>query len=458
MKRIIKTRNYRNMPYMIYSLVISVVFTVILSTTVSASNMDASIYLKPSLTLSIPTSTVNIDLDPGSNAFSSQAISIEVGTNNSNGYKLYVSTADDSTDLVSTIDSTNTIPTLPSTDDNDCSSGCLEADFPANYWGYKLNTGNYIPFTSGAIVSSSSTPVNSNITTMTIGAKVDYAKPSGVYQTNLSFNTIPTVAMHYMQDLQDPTLAQRICTTDAPTMVMDKRDEHPYYIRRLADGKCWMVQNLRLGENLAVGTGSMTLSNQDSNVGNEGFILTNKVAAGDVMPYIEIEDETLAPTYYTGKIWDESAFQCNQEYGCFYNNYTATAGSNTSSTDETVNTLNSICPKGWRLPTGSGAVIDGTHSDYWFLVEAYNRDPMALLVNPTTDTENYQGTSAPGFTLGGYYATYGPAQQGAIGNYWTATNRSQAYSHSNYFKTNQIDINVNGSKAYARSVRCILQE
>ena len=435
--------------------------SIFLSNNTFAENMPTTVYLKPSLTLSIPTSTIDLTLDPSSTPFSSDSISIEVGTNNILGYRLYVSTVDNSTNLVHIVDNTKTISTLPSSGSTDCSTGCTESQFPANHWGYSLDTSsdrNYLPFTSGALVSSSNGPVNSSTTTFTVGAKVDYTKDSGIYQTNLQFSTVPAVAVHYMQDLKDPTLAERVCTTDAPTLVADSRDNKTYYIRRLADGKCWMIQNLRLGEDLAVETGSMTLTPNDSNVMSD-FVLTNKLSNGD-FPQIYIDDPDTSLNYDYKRIWDASAFYCRSDYGCYYNWYTATASSGSSEiTTHNGNVDDSICPNGWALPTAGTS-----DSEYVMLVDLYEAgaNPNKILVSPISAVENTNGSFAPGFVLSGaYYNGTNPgAYFGKTGYWWSRTNNTVSTAYFLIIATsgNQANGYSRYGKSTGRSVRCLLQE
>ena len=68
----------------------------------------------------------------------------------------------------------------------------------------------------------------------------------------LTANYVPPVNK-YIQDSiatwcdSQPTPAAS--ETVVPEMKMlDKRDDEPYTIRKLADGNCWMTENLRLGK------------------------------------------------------------------------------------------------------------------------------------------------------------------------------------------------------------------
>ena len=255
------------------------------------------------------------------------------------------------------------------------------------------------------------------------------------------------------------------CTED-PTMVMDKRDGHLYGIARLKDGKCWMVQNLRLGDSLADVNGSMTLTSADSNV-NSDFVLTNKVVPPGVMPNTQISDSKA----YKGEsgVWDGQAFYCTDDYGCYYNWYTATAGlgkQETTSGDVT----DSICPSGWLLPSGNES------GDFTVLANAYgfgvdDNDTVSarLLVDPQTITQNINGVFLPGILKGGQYSGAGTTtcslSGGAcginvFGSYWSRTAFSTSLAY-NFIIRSTAPIPAshdNNGKSDARSIRCLLKE
>lgn len=110
----------------------------------------------------------------------------------------------------------------------------------------------------------------------------------------------------------------------------DTRDSNTYVVRKLADGNCWMSQNLRL-------VGSRTLTSANSDVTSN---FTLPASAGGVWASstpTETEIDT-AHVYYAN----------NTTYGAYYNYYTATAGTGTYS-KTSGNATSSICPKGWRL-------------------------------------------------------------------------------------------------------------
>ncbi len=462
---------------------ISLSSIVFVSSPAHAESLDYSVIIDPTLNLSLSSSTVSLNLNPVSQAFSSGNLTATVSTNNLNGYKLYITTADDATSLIRNNDGTPAdslhavIETLPTSGSPDCSiiaggsGGCTESNFPVNKWGYRISSGTntnpditdtttgpnskYFPYASNTLINQSSTTTNSTTATLTLAAKADYEKPAGTYELDLNFKALPQMTSYYMQDFAtDPTLKDTICTED-PTMVMDKRDGHTYAIAKLKDGKCWMVQNLRLGENLESVTGSMTLTSEDSNIGEDGFTLTNKVVNGNMVG-TPVSDSSA--TGGTGYIYDGSVFYCTEAYGCYYNWYTATASSGTSGISAQDNANYDICPKGWILPTGGTNTVTNLKS----LIAEYNAGSTSdtasrLLINPNSLTENINGVHQPGFTLGGSYNISGANAVGSYSNYWARTNFSTSQASCLTLSTSIVAPTNHGNKDSGRSVRCLAQ-
>ena len=282
--------------------------------------------------------------------------------------------------------------------------------------------------TASATTASTTFTVGEGAATITANAR--YTMPAGT--TMQTFTTAMCDAMPEEQ----------------PYLLTDIRDNTMYTVAKLKDGKCWMTQNLKLGAK----DSSLTLTSSDSNVSSSGFTLTNKLTDGK-FPNNSIADSTTGSTSY---YYDGAAYYCRDAYGCYYNSYTATAGSMTSSTGENVTVNYSICPAGWSLPTG------GSGGQFQALATAYGGTSATaaanlLVANPTTSTENINGQSAPGLLLGGNYNSGGANSVGTYGNYWSRT--SYSVGHGDH-----LDINTSGvgpldhlNKYVGRSVRCMLQ-
>lgn len=111
-----------------------------------------------------------------------------------------------------------------------------------------------------------------------------------------------------------------------------------YDVAKLADGKCWMLTNLKLGST----SGPITLTPADSNVASN-FTLPQLITGGAA--------EFDLPLAYGPVTGDTGSGSTN--YGHLYNWSAATAGaSRTTNPAGSGNAANSICPANWRLPSG----------------------------------------------------------------------------------------------------------
>ncbi len=124
----------------------------------------------------------------------------------------------------------------------------------------------------------------------------------------------------------------------------DTRDGNTYTVRKFADGRCWMTENLRIN--------NTTLKAASSDFSGSDIVLPNSAKS----------DFTDANKFtYRSGLFSEA----NSGSTGYYNWYTATAGAGNSSfttNNQSVNT--SICPKGWTLPTGGSTSNVNTTSTW----------------------------------------------------------------------------------------------
>ena len=390
---------------------------VVLSNPTFAESLDYNVVIKPSLKITLSSNNPQLTLNPTNHAFDNTTITSTVATNNPNGYKLYLSTTEGSggtsgTELVNNTNSTYTIPTLE--------SASPASTFPANYWGYRLSTGdndNYLSYIPDALISENTEATNGTVSTVDFAAKVDYNKPSGLYNIAFDLKTIPIVSQTYMQNM-DPT----VCKTDSPTIVIDNRDEHPYLIQRLADGKCWMLDNLDLDLTNRTIVDNLTTTNTNINTTADPYALESlKNGARDQgakyatagLEYHNWTSSTGTPASpntsfsqplvnrsgkcvgtdtsdpcvgkwqnanYTNNTVIDTVDASNTKYnygsggyriGTYYNYCAASAGSYCYGTESSTgapsgDATSDICPAGWHMPSSNG----GDNGDYVTLCSA----------------------------------------------------------------------------------------
>ncbi len=328
--------------HIIYSVLYSIIPVLLLAVTLIISNnsfvssvyadgLDYNVQIRPSLNVTLSSSTVSLVLNPSTSPFGKANLDVSVGTNNPTGYKLYINTTNGNDKLTN-----NTTLTTPVYIDT-LSSSTTETTFPANSWGYRISslssgneggdssitdtTGtNFFPYVSGAMISSASSAVTSSTSTLTFGAKVDYDKPAGIYSLDFSFKAVPSISTYNIQNLPESE-----CTSDS-TVVTDSRDGQAYTVARLGDGNCWMTQNLRF-------TGT-TLTPADSDVKTNKTIAYEDLTEGD--SYDDLRIHKGVDDKGNSTVW--------------YNYAAASAGTITGDSN-TVEASESVCPAGWRLPT-----------------------------------------------------------------------------------------------------------
>ena len=162
------------------------------------------------------------------------------------------------------------------------------------------------------------------------------------------------------------------------TTLTDTRNGEVYTVRKLADGNCWMTENLRLEFD---GTSATGLTASDSDIAST-YTSSNPLVIGATQPYNQGSsnyynwgigtsgtltqantDKWLSRSTKKNGEWatetnpiKPGASSANltgedQKTGVFYNWYTATAGTgNWNITTGGITASSSVCPAGWQLP------------------------------------------------------------------------------------------------------------
>ena len=225
-----------------------------------------------------------------------------------------------------------------------------------------------------------------------------------------------------------------------------------YRIRKLADGNCWMTENM----DLAMST-TTTYHSYDTNVAADWTPSTNTITAATGtattntrtvdMTYRGVGSQgtttavTLASTYAGQSIAAET-----QHIGTYYD-WAAAIANNTDYTTADTSVSTSICPKGWTLPNGGDS---STSKSFAYLTNKYG------LTNSQAGSEGLRSYPLS-FVFSGYYY-WGDGKlyrQGARGDWWSSTVNSE---------TNSRDLGVNSTELYPQSnndklggfgVRCV---
>jgi uncharacterized protein (TIGR02145 family) len=269
---------------------------------------------------------------------------------------------------------------------------------------------------------------------------IDSAIPKGAYTISLDFNisgnTLPLPAN--MQEF-----SQAYCTQMdnlATVTVPDIRNGQNYDIRKLPDGNCWMISNLKYA-----GGGDDTYNDViPTGDGTNGTIMLGSASSYTDAYYFTTNStaDPASPSFY----------------GYLYN-WCAATGANAAdciaSSPGAVppEAATSICPNGWRLPTGGAsgefAYLNGimageeTYSDTNDPAHAANW----LFAGP------WRGVLS-GLNNSGYFLT-----SGSSANFWSSTVSSYSGVYRLYIDSSTPGV-YPGTKANTRglghAVRCIL--
>ena len=419
--------------FLIFGFTILSIFAPIFgSNATNNSTQELAAEVNPVISLSAPTE-LSFNINPtATGVFDSKELTVNISTNAIKGYELYFSSEDEQTNMK------HTTPSITQSISSTFTGSLTSTNMQNNTWGYSLNNTDFksIPKKTEQVklkdLNTYPTPAE-RTQSIYFGVKADTTLPSGTYEKNVVFTAIahanppkPQKTLHSISTMQQMTPA--ICTatttplatvtqldTDGshhgdpnyvPTKTLtDTRDNNTYTVSKLADGKCWMTQNLRI---------------------------INKTITPDN------SDVTTNYTIPASSISGFNSFDISNAYvdsdGGFYTWYTATAGTGTQSMSSG-NTAVSICPKGWRLPTGGDSgefkALNNRYSSYSNLIA--NID----------------------FTLSGNVNSGSRRDQGSYGYYWSSTVVSGGYPYYLYLDTSNVYPANYINKSLGFSVRCI---
>ncbi len=407
-----------------------------------------------SINLSVSGDITIPELVPGNSA-DSNVVNITVSTNASSGYTLSAKMATASSDLTASgISGGFTIVDA---------SGSGVSSLTSGKWGYKVLTGSGGVWSDylGLPVSSSDAKIladtdtmpsgGSAVTQFKIGANAGSSMSAGAYTNSITFYAVakvPPVIFGGITNMQQMTSS--ICSNASENdtkQLIDTRDSKTYWVTKLADGNCWMTQNLDY--DLVSGT---TLTSSDSDVESSWQINASTYTATGTWNGSYDASESYDPgnNYIpsgTGSATSAASLASDStdlhyHQGNYYNWYAATAGSNASNMNNDDEAPQSICPAGWRLPY-SGYTQVGSKSWYY-------------LVNQASITES-NITTGPFYIprAGGYNKSVNLV--GSSGFYWSSTANGNGYADLLVFYSSGVYPQGSNDAGSGYSVRCVAQ-
>ena len=257
------------------------------------------------------------------------------------------------------------------------------------------------------------------------------------------------------------------------TQLVDTRDNKLYWVAKLEDGHCWMTQNLDFGIKANATLNSQTTDLNvayDSGTGqyaeyNDGYTESNGIiyyTPASTATTIDFTDTTVtgwqnsntAP-YTTNKT--DSTETGHASLGNYYN-WTAAIASNSSSSltqdtlgDISKNPKNSICPKGWRLPTISNGseTLPGSTNEFARLNYLYNENK--------TNTDAGLVISPLWLKKSGYITNQTLSDYLVGGRYWSSTTLNTSNAYNLNFGNNSVSTNSSAIRQVGRPIRCIVR-
>lgn len=438
-------------------------------------------------TISISFSPISgsASLSPTTSAGQSAQIKVlaTINVRESGGYSVYVKS--NSQNLVGQKSSANIIPGIQ--------GGATYANLPTNSWGYYAAEGDTVP--DSAVYKAISTTgygdkiaenTNSKITSdtktiaLSFATKINDEKPADTYQSTVTMSVVSS-PLEIVNDFGIATMQEMtsaVCNAAADNdndgqvsaQLEDTRDGKYYWVSKLADGKCWMTQNLDLdlstnkaltpadsdvASNWTPAYATATVVNNSTILANNtgqrswslgDYRITNPTVSNDCgYPKNDASQCATQFTTYTTPTTTNGDKLAHYILGNHYQWNAATAGTGGMIVSGEAN--GSICPAGWKLPA-SGTITAGSFAA---LITSYN------LGSDVAKLANYPLA----FVRGGYISQDNMlfAYAGNNGYYWSSTPNSNNIKAFGLVFSGSTKDYINGTDNYDRkygfSVRCI---
>ncbi len=230
-------------------------------------------------------------------------------------------------------------------------------------------------------------------------------------------NLTVATPVQYMQDFT-VSMCNDLTVSGEQIQLTDRRDGKQYWVGKLPDGNCWMTQNLDFDLST-----SKTLTPDDTN------ITSNWTPRISTTTSISGYSSDAGKSYSPGDVYyeDTSGEDSHYHVGNYYQWSAATAGY-TGTSEST----QSICPKGWTLPSQS---------------------QFQTLINSGLSGSNFM--NSPYYLLrGGYLVSSSLSDAGSDGYYWSSTPFGSNYAHTLLFSSGGMYVGSYGRYG-GRSVRCV---
>ena len=356
------------------------------------------------------------------------------------------------------------------------------------------------------------------------GPQEDITFTAGDYTGSNPGLSLYAVWIKSQGNLQDSSKVTTVCNglAQAPTdgtanlnsvsALTDQRDNETYAIAKLADGNCWMIENLRLESTnsdnstgaLAQGYGTSSTYGNFSGLADAesaNFTSTNPPVAnslyspsadGDKIvigtndyPYTRMPrynnynhkassaDRPQNPT--TNSATNSTTNAGMYSYGNYYTWAAAIADTTHHNTNNQSVTNTSLCPSGWRLPEGGQTTVNTT-AEFYILGKSLMKDSGGNSIEPNRNASsgygyydntpiNVDGDTATkafrkypnNFLYSGFFNASSANVRGSYGYYWSSTAYNRSYSYRLYLDSTSVYLGTDYNDKYnGHSIRCIV--
>ncbi len=279
----------------------------------------------------------------------------------------------------------------------------------------------------------------------------------------ISSNSLTIYAMWELGVLKMQSMTLADCTT-TPVTVVDERDNKEYLVAKLADGKCWMLDNLRLDLTNSTILNGLTTSNTHVDANSLTSLKSGNRSAGAQYAssgFVKWDSSSPDNVYNQAKANADYKDTTTTSYGegsgkigVYYNYCAASAGSYCYDEDKgTGNVSYDLCPAGWRMPTGGDYQGSGVGDGEYFALGT------ALGLTFDEDWWGFTGTTyqtALSTPLSGGFDNGSAYSQGSFGSFWSSTYGGGSGMYG-------LDVNSSGvgptnysSRDDGYSLRCVL--
>ena len=312
-------------------------------------------------------------------------------------------------------------------------SHTLTISYDSNISSVKVN---HVPVQNNSTINLEEGVTYSIISTPNTGYYSTWSSTSGTVASDFTQNTMFTMgdrdgtlsASSSYATTEIQNISQDNCTTTV-SHARDVRDDHVYLIQRLADGKCWMMENLDLGRT------ELTTDLTSANTNLSTTILASF--------FNGLKKTSGTATYNSGEFIPVDGMDVTNytPYGTLYN-YCAVSAYTICGSSNYSNATYDICPAGWRLPTG------GSSGEFQNL---YNQTEY----NTSAKMEGPIASGGAAFASPGWFYDSEPSANSS--RYWTSTryNGSIMYSFNASFTNQQYEMH---DRRYGLPVRCVAKQ